>query len=105
MTKENNSLGKFHLKGIPPMPRDAFEIEVDANGTLNASTQDKSGVVSNQINISMRRDVCLRTQCERVKHTLFPFSRAAIEIDSFFGALICFSCCRKHSLRSRTRNV
>ena len=41
MTKENNSLGKFHLKSIPPMPRDAFEIEVDANGTLNVSARDE----------------------------------------------------------------
>ena len=41
MTKENNSLGKFHLKGVPPMPRDAFEIEVDANGTLNVSARDE----------------------------------------------------------------
>ena len=37
MTDENNSLGKFHLKGIPPMPRDAFEIEVDTNGILNGT--------------------------------------------------------------------
>ena len=32
-------------------------------------------------------------------------SKTTIEIDSLFGALISFSCCRKHSLRSRTRNM
>ena len=56
MTQGNSLLGKLHLNEI-----------------LNASAQDKSDVVSNQINISMRRDVCLRTQCERVKRTLSPF--------------------------------
>ena len=109
MTQGNSLLGKFHLNEIPPMPRDVLKINVtfnvDANEILNASAQDKSGVVSNHINISMRRNVCLRAQCERVKRTLSPFSRAAIEIDSFFGAWISFSCCRKHSLRSRTWNV
>ena len=45
MTKENNSLVKFHLKGIPPMPRDAFEIDIDANWILNVSTSQTRGDV------------------------------------------------------------
>ena len=36
MTKDNNSLGKFELSGIPPAPRGVPQIEVsfdiDANG-------------------------------------------------------------------------
>ena len=71
MTKENNSLGKFHLKGIAPMPRDAFEIDIDANGILNVSVQDES------ITISMRRDVCLGTQCECAKRTLSSWAPTA----------------------------
>ena len=71
MTKENNSLGKFHLKGIPPMPRDAFEIDVDANGILNVAVQDES------ITISMRRDVCLGTQCECARRTLSSWAPSA----------------------------
>jgi L1 cell adhesion molecule like protein len=39
MTKDCNLLGKFHLDGIPPMPRGVPQIEVtydiDANGILN----------------------------------------------------------------------
>merc|ERR1711993_197229 len=46
MTKDNNLLGKFELSGIPPAPRGVPQIEVtfdiDANGILNVSAQDKS---------------------------------------------------------------
>merc|ERR1712232_864242 len=46
MTKDNNLLGKFHLDGIPPAPRGTPQIEVtfdiDANGILNVSAQDKA---------------------------------------------------------------
>ena len=46
MTQDNNLLGKFHLIGIPPKPRGVLQIDVtfdiDANGILNASAQDKS---------------------------------------------------------------
>ena len=44
MTEDNNSLGKFHLDGIPPTPRGEPQVEVtfdiDANGILNVSAQD-----------------------------------------------------------------
>merc|ERR1712164_22156 len=56
MTKDNNMLGKFHLDGIPPAPRGVPRIEVtfdiDANGILNVSAQDKSTGKSNQITIT-----------------------------------------------------
>ena len=39
--------------------------------------QDKHGVVSNKINISMRRDVCLRTQCECATRTLSSWALSA----------------------------
>ena len=45
MTKENNSFVKFHFKGIPPMPRDAFEIDIEANWILNVSTYRTRGDV------------------------------------------------------------
>ncbi|MGQ9731139.1 MAG: molecular chaperone DnaK [Candidatus Zipacnadales bacterium] len=42
---QNKSLGKFHLDGIPPAPAGVPQIEVtfdiDANGILNVSAQDK----------------------------------------------------------------
>ena len=46
MTKDNNTLGKFQLEGIPPMPRGQPQIDVtfdiDANGILNVSAMEKS---------------------------------------------------------------
>ena len=46
MTKDNNKLGEFTLEGIPPAPRGTPQIEVtfeiDANGILNVSAQDKA---------------------------------------------------------------
>lgn len=45
MTKDNNNLGRFELKGIPPAPRGVPQIEVsfevDANGILKVSAVDK----------------------------------------------------------------
>lgn len=45
MTKDNNKLGQFELSGIPPMMRGKPEIEVmfdvDANGILNVSAEEK----------------------------------------------------------------
>jgi endoplasmic reticulum chaperone BiP len=45
MTKDNHHLGKFELTGIPPGPRGAplidVTFEVDANGTLQVTAQDK----------------------------------------------------------------
>ena len=41
---------KFHLKGIPPMPRDAFEIDVDANGILKRGGTFVSGQSVNASN-------------------------------------------------------
>ncbi|CAD7933868.1 unnamed protein product [Amoebophrya sp. A120] len=58
MTKDNNLLGKFHLDGIPGAPRGVPQIEVtfdvDANGILNVSAQDKASGKSNQITITGR---------------------------------------------------
>jgi molecular chaperone DnaK len=45
MAKDNRTLGRFHLDGIPPAPRGMPQIEVtfdiDANGILNVSAKDK----------------------------------------------------------------
>lgn len=45
MTKDNHPLGKFDLTGIPPAPRGVPQIEVtfeiDANGILQVSAEDK----------------------------------------------------------------
>ena len=56
MTKDNNHLGKFELTGIPPAPRGVPQIEVsfdiDSNGILNVSAEDKSTGKSQAIKIN-----------------------------------------------------
>ncbi len=46
MAKDNRTLGRFHLEGIPPAPRGMPQIEVtfdiDANGILNVAAKDKA---------------------------------------------------------------
>jgi len=46
MAADSKSLGKFHLTGIPPAPRGVPQVEVtfdiDANGIVNVSAQDKA---------------------------------------------------------------
>lgn len=45
MAKDNRSLGRFHLDGIPPAPRGIPQIEVtfdiDANGIMHVTSKDK----------------------------------------------------------------
>ena len=45
MARDNKSIGRFHLDGIPPAPRGVPQVEVtfdiDANGILNVSAKDK----------------------------------------------------------------
>ncbi|KAL4218624.1 Endoplasmic reticulum chaperone BiP [Mactra antiquata] len=53
MTKNNNLLGKFELTGIPPAPRGIPQIEVtfeiDVNGILRVSAEDKGTGQKNNI--------------------------------------------------------
>jgi L1 cell adhesion molecule like protein len=55
-TKDNNLLGKFELKGLPPAPRGVPQIEVvfelDSNGILNVSASDKSCGKTEKITIT-----------------------------------------------------
>jgi molecular chaperone DnaK len=56
MAKDNKSLGKFQLTGIPPAPRGVPQIEVafdiDANGILKVSARDKGTGREQSIEIS-----------------------------------------------------
>ena len=53
MTKDNHQLGKFDLTGIPPAPRGVPQIEVtfeiDVNGILKVSAEDKGTGSKNHI--------------------------------------------------------
>ncbi len=56
MAADNMTLGRFRLEGIPPAPRGMPQIEVsfdiDANGILNVSAQDKATGRQQQITIT-----------------------------------------------------
>ncbi len=55
MAKDNKTIGRFHLDGIPSAPRGVPQIEVtfdiDANGILNVSAKDKATGKSQSIRI------------------------------------------------------
>eukprot|EP00184_Porphyridium_aerugineum_P008139 CAMPEP_0184692410 /NCGR_PEP_ID=MMETSP0313-20130426/902_1 /TAXON_ID=2792 /ORGANISM="Porphyridium aerugineum, Strain SAG 1380-2" /LENGTH=661 /DNA_ID=CAMNT_0027150237 /DNA_START=309 /DNA_END=2294 /DNA_ORIENTATION=+ len=67
-TKDNNLLGKFELSGIPPAPRGVPQIEVtfdvDANGILNVSAEDKSTGNKNKITITNDKGRLSKDQIE-----------------------------------------
>ncbi len=56
LAKDNRTLGRFHLVGIPPAPRGVPQIEVtfdiDANGILNVSAKDMATGKQQQITIT-----------------------------------------------------
>merc|ERR550539_116207 len=56
MTKDNHQLGKFDLNGIPPAPRGVPQIEVtfeiDVNGILRVSAEDKGTGKKEKITIT-----------------------------------------------------
>ena len=59
MTKDCRSLGKFELTGIPPAPRGVPQIEVafdvDANGILSVSANDRASGATQQITITSEK--------------------------------------------------
>src|SRR5712691_2156091 len=56
MARDNRTLGKFHLTGIPPAPRGMPQIEVtfdiDANGILNVTAKDMATGKDQKITIT-----------------------------------------------------
>jgi molecular chaperone DnaK len=56
MAKDNRTLGKFHLVGIPPAPRGVPQIDVtfdiDANGIVNVSAKDLATQKEQKITIT-----------------------------------------------------
>ncbi|HEX5433464.1 MAG TPA: molecular chaperone DnaK [Candidatus Angelobacter sp.] len=56
MSRDNRTLGKFHLTGIPPAPRGVPQIEVtfdiDANGILNVTAKDRATGKDQKITIT-----------------------------------------------------
>ena len=56
MARDNRTLGKFHLTGLPPAPRGVPQIEVtfdiDANGILNVTAKDMATSKDQKITIT-----------------------------------------------------
>jgi len=56
MARDNKTLGKFHLDGIPPAPRGVPQIEVtfdiDANGIVHVAAKDRATGKENKITIT-----------------------------------------------------
>ena len=99
LARDNRTLGKFHLVGIPPAPRGIPQVEVtfdiDANGIVNVSAKDlatgkeqqititaSSGIAKDEIEKMVREaekhaeedkkrrgEIELRNQCENLVYT------------------------------------
>ncbi|RLN42682.1 hypothetical protein C2845_PM01G10890 [Panicum miliaceum] len=69
-TEDNNLLGKFELSGIPPAPRGVPQITVcfdmDANGILNVSAEDKTTSQKNKITITNDKGRLSKEEIEKM---------------------------------------
>jgi molecular chaperone DnaK len=93
MAKDNQMLGHFELTGIPPAPRGVPQIEVtfdiDANGILNVSAQDKGTGRSQSVRITnrgslstneverMRQEAQIYAQMDQVQRQLADYRNHA----------------------------
>jgi molecular chaperone DnaK len=70
MARDNRTLGKFHLVGIPPAPRGVPQIEVtfdiDANGIVNVSAKDLATNKEQKITITASSGLT-KDEIERMK--------------------------------------
>ena len=70
MTKDNHLLGKFELSGIAPAPRGVPQIEVtfeiDANGILQVSAEDKATGNAEKITITAEKGRLSQDEIERM---------------------------------------
>ena len=70
MTKDNHILGKFELTGLPPAPRGTPQIEVtfeiDANGILQVSAEDKASGQAEKITITAEKGRLSEDDIERM---------------------------------------
>lgn len=101
MTKDNNKLGQFELTGIPPAPRGVPQIEVcfdiDANGMLNVTAQDKNTGKSNNVTIKNEGNRLSKEEVEEMIQQAEKFKKEDEEIKERLevrNALegFCYSC-------------
>ncbi|RWW19399.1 hypothetical protein BHE74_00038605 [Ensete ventricosum] len=69
-TRDNNLLGKFELSGMPPAPRGVPQItvcfDIDANGILNVSAEDKTTGQKNKITITNDKGRLSKEEIEKM---------------------------------------
>jgi len=69
-TRDNNLLGKFELTGIPPAPRGVPQInvtfDIDANGILNVSAEDKTTGKTQKITITNDKGRLSKDEIEKM---------------------------------------
>ncbi len=97
MARDNRTLGRFHLDGIPPAPRGVPRIEVtfdiDANGILNVSARDKATGKQQNITITassgLTKDEIERMKKEAESHAAEDArNREAIEVKNQCDSLV-----------------
>jgi len=70
MTMHNHQLGQFTLTGVPPAPRGTPQIEVtfdvDANGILNVSAEEKAGGKCEKITITNDKGRLSKDEIEKM---------------------------------------
>ncbi|MDT3738910.1 MAG: molecular chaperone DnaK [Candidatus Kapabacteria bacterium] len=71
MARDNRSLGRFHLDGIPPAPRGVPQVEVtfdiDANGILGVAAKDKASGKEQNIRIEASSGIS-KEEIEKMKN-------------------------------------
>merc|ERR1712048_925642 len=84
MTKDNHLLGKFDLTGIPPAPRGVPQIEVtfeiDANGILQVSAEDKGTGKKEKITITNDQNRLSPEDIERMVNDAEKFAEEDKEV-------------------------
>ncbi|KAK4534823.1 hypothetical protein CDCA_CDCA03G0848 [Cyanidium caldarium] len=80
LTKDNHLLGKFDLTGIPPAPRGTPQIEVtfeiDANGILQVSAEDKAAGKREKITIRNDKGRLSEEEIQRMVREAEEFAEA-----------------------------
>ncbi|KAJ0080531.1 hypothetical protein Patl1_22543 [Pistacia atlantica] len=70
LTKDCRELGRFDLSGIPPAPREVPQIqvtfEIDANGILHVTAEDKAAKKSESITITSDKGRLSKEEIERM---------------------------------------
>lgn len=81
MTKDNHQLGKFDLTGVPPAPRGTPQIdvtfEIDVNGILRVSAEDKG--TGNKEKITINQDSSSKLSPEDIERMILEAERFADE--------------------------